>query len=364
MKPSLLLSRRVDGRGAAATGCGWAAIAVVAAARGASRPGRRRRCAIGLALSAASRRLALVAARSAGAGLVARCRAAGRARAGSRCATPCSASRGPATRRASSCSRSASGASSSWASGRCRRACCDEFSLEMSARRAGHVPASTSSRTRRTASGRSCRADRAARPVPADPGAARRVVAGARAARQPRELEDVRGPGLAGARVRRSPTATSLEPNERIVERALLATDGAAREHEPRCRSSRSVHERFGIDVGDVDAVRHPRPRRSTRGSPACATSTGATRATAASCSCSGPGCSNSAPHTLHRARAGAGGSPAARARLQHDLVDAVPERVGHRLSARSSRRSRRRVDNGDARRSRWSAASCCSAAP
>ena len=99
------------------------ALVAVAGVAGLVGAGRRRR------VRRVRRAGVRAAARRAAAGLSDR--AAGEVARRFRCATPCCTCRGPATRRASFCSPSAWARSSSSACGRCRRACCEEFSIKL-----------------------------------------------------------------------------------------------------------------------------------------------------------------------------------------------------------------------------------------
>ena len=256
-------------------------------------------------------------------------RARGRGRSprtrGSRCATRSSACGGPATRRASSCSPSASAASSCSASARCRRTCSSQFSVQL--QRGG--------------------ADMFLIDIQQDQvDGVRALLRSAPASSEPRLIPVLRARVTGGSRPRasisratrtcaaaaalgreyvdhlsRSPRAERDADRRAVLDRAGAAAGGRRR---ARSVDRASIHERFA----------HQRRRRrcastcsaasSRPGSPAFARSSGRTRGTAASCSCSGPGPLERAPHTfigILRAPE----DPAARARFQRDLVAQYP---------------------------------------
>ena len=203
-----------------------------------------------------------------------------------RCGTRCCTCRGPATRRASSCSPSASARSSSSASARCRRACSRSSRSRSSDDCARHVPARHPAR----AGGRRARVSRATRRTA--PGAfqlipvlrARVVGVAGRETNLDERRGGARQRGVARPRVHdhlsRSPRAERAGDRGRVLERAVdraRSVDRAA--DSPSARGSTSATR-----CGSTSSA-----GSSARASPASATSTGATRATAASCSCSGP---------------------------------------------------------------------------
>ena len=215
------------------------------------RRGRRRRCSVGLVVCAGFVALALVLHRGrpgCSCGSCAPLRQRAVVPAAARGAAPVAPGQPDARR---SCSPSASARSSSSASGRCRRTCCDEFSIADRRRRARHVPdrhpAGSGATALRAfldaAHGAGAAAD-------ADPGAARAGHRRRRASRS--QLESVRGRARAAARSpasTRSPIATrSSETSDVVAGRFWDATPSA----EPEVSIEEGLRERFKIHVGDT----------------------------------------------------------------------------------------------------------------
>ncbi len=146
-------------------------------------------------------------------------------------------------------------------------------------------------------------------------------------------FEDVRARGS----LAREYTITyrdALEPNERIVDGAFWNGPVDRAGGVGRAGHARAVPDRRRRH----DAVRHPRPDRSARGSRASATWSGATRAAAASCSCSGRACSSRRRRRTSRRCKGPADADGARA-VPARPRRAVSQRVGHRLPRDPRRR-------------------------
>ena len=267
------------------------------------------------------------------------------------CAMPCCTCRGPATRRASFCSPSASAPSSSSACDRCRRACSRSSRFR-------------SARTRPTCSCSTCSA---ARPTPcahfsSDPanGAGSwkllpvlraRVTGVSGRVTNLENFEEVRARGSLG----REYTITyrdNLEANERIVEGAFWHGSSP----EPEVSIERGLHERFAINVGDVvrfdilgriinarvSSIRDVDFKDSRAGGFMFVFRPGVARAGAAD---------------VHRPGQRTGRAGGAR-EIPARSGGALPECVGDRLSRDSRNRSRRHVQGhaGD-HRGRWAGA-------
>ena len=251
VKPSLLLRDEARAAAARLRRRSWSRVVVVGGAGRRSRRGRPARC--GSAWS--WRRLrrhrrscctwpaSLLIARDRAAGAIAIVPAAPRG------AAPEPAR---ATRRASSCWPSASAASSSSASGRCRQNLLREFSVQRAAGRARHVPARHPARSGRRRVAALIAAHQApGAPAPrADSGAAR---AGRRRRRAARSTSRASRTCAAAARWRastRSPIATRSRRTRRIVAGQLLGPTAVGR--AARCRSSRASTSASSINVGDT----------------------------------------------------------------------------------------------------------------
>ena len=115
---------------------------------------------------------------------------------------------------------------------------------------------------------------------------------------------------------------------ERDVTRGTVLGRGRRRPTpEQEVSIEQSIHERFGIDVGDRMRFDVARPDRRGQGHERARGATGKTRGAAGSCSSSGPGALAQAPHTFVGFVRGPAATDA-RARLQHDIVSQLSQHV------------------------------------
>ena len=173
----------------------------------------------------------------------------------------------------------------------------DEFSVQVSERFAGHVPARHSEGRRPTACARSWPIRPTARPGAAPAGAARAGRRRRRAARSQRRRAS-RTVAASAARSAREYTVTTA-----IISRRTSGSS-TARSGTDRRRSAE-----VSIEQGIRERLRHQRRRHDARSTFSAGSSTpasrasarwsGAIRATAASCSCSGPASLDEAPQTF-----------------------------------------------------------------
>ena len=134
-----------------------------------------------------------------------------------------------------------------------------------------------------------------ARQEGADAGAARANAAGAchRRARPRRQSRELRRRARARRRSpasTRSPTATDLEPNEDVTSGQFWTGEPPLRaDAEQEVSIEQSIHERFGINVGDLMRFDVLGPDVRGHGHERSPRALGRLRAAAASCSCSAP---------------------------------------------------------------------------
>ena len=177
------------------------------------------------------------------------------------------------------------------------------------------------------------------RPVQLIPVLRARVTGVRRPRDRARELRGRPRPGLAVARIHRHVP----RPRSSRTSGSSPARSGRDRRPTRRCRWRRACTSALpstsATSCGSTSWA-----GSSTRASAASATSTGEIRETAASCSSSAPASLDEAPQTFIAPLKGPE-DPAARARLQHDLVLAFPQRLGDRLPRDPRHRSRRHVE-------------------